>query len=356
MTQDEQLVLAKGRVPAQPILAAVIEHIKAHDDGLVNGPYLEVISEKSGQPLQTLMVWTSNPARCPTLPFDVADRLLCATHLWGMWFGELREYYERVDLTWYQCAHPSCLVTFQRHFVRCSFKGCMTGAHARGLCHKHLERVSYHARKEAKETGVSLAEILDRDHPKTGHSGKAARAARGDLPVHRRGGQRALRGGADAGQEVPAAPPRPGQPGREEDGFVYNLEGVRRVIYRCRRSARPSRGPRTIYVVEGEKDADRLWERASPRPATRWARASGGPSTRVLRRGEAGLHHPGSRRPGAATRAEGEGRAGQHRRAGDDLAGEERQGRERPLRRGAPSRISCSRARRRSAGSSPSRS
>lgn len=52
-------------------------------------------------------------------------------------------------------------------------------------------------------------------------------------------------------------------------GYVFDLNGVRRVPYRLNEL----KGFRTIAVVEGEKDADRLWGLSKPIPATT---ASGG--------------------------------------------------------------------------------
>lgn len=47
-----------------------------------------------------------------------------------------------------------------------------------------------------------------------------------------------------------------------EGGWIYNLEGVRRVLYRLPEFRKKNRT--TAFVVEGEKDADRLWSLKLP--------------------------------------------------------------------------------------------
>lgn len=67
----------------------------------------------------------------------------------------------------------------------------------------------------------------------------------------------------------------PANPDAKEGGYVYNLEGVRRVIYRLPEILQAIREERTIYLVEGEKDANRLWEEGfaatcNPMGAGKW--------------------------------------------------------------------------------------
>jgi hypothetical protein len=45
---------------------------------------------------------------------------------------------------------------------------------------------------------------------------------------------------------------------------VYNLDGVQRVLYRLPELLEAIEAGKTIYVVEGEKDADRLWDEGYP--------------------------------------------------------------------------------------------
>ena len=50
-----------------------------------------------------------------------------------------------------------------------------------------------------------------------------------------------------------------------EDGeWVYNLDGCRRVIYRLPQILQAIREGRTVYIVEGEKDANSMWEAGFP--------------------------------------------------------------------------------------------
>lgn len=60
-----------------------------------------------------------------------------------------------------------------------------------------------------------------------------------------------------------------------KDGYVYNLEGVQRVIYRLPEIRKAIAEGRTIYLVEGEKDANRLWDEGyaatcNPMGAGKW--------------------------------------------------------------------------------------
>lgn len=50
----------------------------------------------------------------------------------------------------------------------------------------------------------------------------------------------------------------PDHPDAKDDGYVYNLEGVRRVVFRLPELIEAIKENRTIYIVEGEKDALRL--------------------------------------------------------------------------------------------------
>lgn len=50
----------------------------------------------------------------------------------------------------------------------------------------------------------------------------------------------------------------PGHPKAKADGYVWNLDGVRSVVYRLPEVAQAIKDGKTVYVVEGEKDADTM--------------------------------------------------------------------------------------------------
>jgi hypothetical protein len=116
MTQDELLLLGRGRVPAQPIIAAItryaVENGEPRNDNLDLQPLI-VVAERAGVPYSTLCTWVEGPRRAGAMPFNVADELLCACDLYHLWWGELGEYYERVDLSWKQCECEGCETWFQ---------------------------------------------------------------------------------------------------------------------------------------------------------------------------------------------------------------------------------------------------
>lgn len=119
MTQDELLLLERGRVPALPIIEAVTryaiengERVTGDRLGLDLQPLI-VVAERAGVPYSTLCTWVGDPMRTSSLPFGVADELLCACDLYHLWWGELNDYYEHVDLTWRLCDCPGCEVWFK---------------------------------------------------------------------------------------------------------------------------------------------------------------------------------------------------------------------------------------------------
>ena len=60
----------------------------------------------------------------------------------------------------------------------------------------------------------------------------------------------------------PRRPPRDGDsPETVKNGWVWNLKGTRRILYRLDelRTALAEQPDRVVFVVEGEKDVDRLW-------------------------------------------------------------------------------------------------
>lgn len=50
----------------------------------------------------------------------------------------------------------------------------------------------------------------------------------------------------------------PGHPKAKADGYVWNLNGVRSVVYRLPEVVQAIKDGKTVYVVEGEKDADTM--------------------------------------------------------------------------------------------------
>lgn len=50
----------------------------------------------------------------------------------------------------------------------------------------------------------------------------------------------------------------PGHPKAKRDGYVWSIEGVRNVVYRLPEVLQAIKDGRTVYVVEGEKDADTM--------------------------------------------------------------------------------------------------
>lgn len=110
----------------------MIQHVREQGHDKKQGldlEYLEVIAEKAECPFTTLVTWVERPERAGPMVFDVADKLLCACHLWGMWYSELRDYYEAVNLRMLKCACPGCSTEFEigvdafgrdKHAIYCS--------------------------------------------------------------------------------------------------------------------------------------------------------------------------------------------------------------------------------------------
>lgn len=172
MTQDELMVLERGRIPALPIIQAVKRYVRENGNEL-RAEQLDLIcvgdvAERAGVPLTTLVTWVEQPDRAGAMPFNVADRLLCASEQWILWYGELSEYYMRVNLNVRECAHPDCKVEFEVKppLLVCTVEGCTEDHYSRGMCHKHEAKARYHARKESERTGRTCAEIMDERHPK----------------------------------------------------------------------------------------------------------------------------------------------------------------------------------------------
>lgn len=117
MTMDEVLMLERGRVPAQPIIEAVTRYVRENGEELRGGDLdlacLGFVAERANVSHQTLVTWVENPERAGAIPFPIADRLLCASEQWNLWYGELSEYYMRVDLSWQECERDGCHTWFQ---------------------------------------------------------------------------------------------------------------------------------------------------------------------------------------------------------------------------------------------------
>jgi hypothetical protein len=143
MTNDELVLLSKGRIPAEAILGPVVTYLHQQDsdrDPCETGE-LVLLCERQNLEYGTIakLVYRYNhpdnidgPVR--SLDFDTADKLLCGADLFDMWRGELIDYYYSVDLTWQKCACRGCETWFQsKHpsMLYCS-KACrMSARHQR---------------------------------------------------------------------------------------------------------------------------------------------------------------------------------------------------------------------------------
>lgn len=110
MTNDEILMLQRGRVPARILVEALESYIAQSDRDAHND--LLVIAEKSGVSYFTLETFIEHPDRSASVEFDVADNVLCACRLYEWWRGRYADYYAAVNLNMRQCAHPDCSVWF----------------------------------------------------------------------------------------------------------------------------------------------------------------------------------------------------------------------------------------------------
>jgi len=116
MTQDEKKMLERGRVLAAPIMEAVhryvLENGQDRKDDQADLTCLAFMSERADISYETLVSWVEKPWRVGDIPFDIADRLLCAIDQTSLWYGELHEYYMGVDLNWFHCACNGCSIFF----------------------------------------------------------------------------------------------------------------------------------------------------------------------------------------------------------------------------------------------------
>jgi len=104
-------ILEKGRVPSKPITHALKRHVFEHDGD--EGELLKGLAETSGIRFETLESWLYRPDRYESMPFPVADSLLCAMGRYWLWYGDLREVYEQVDLNWKKCEREGCETWFR---------------------------------------------------------------------------------------------------------------------------------------------------------------------------------------------------------------------------------------------------
>jgi hypothetical protein len=104
-------LLAAGRVPSEPILDAVRKYVVEHG-GENNQAVLEGIAARADVSFGTLDTWMRLPERSKSMRFHVADALLCAMNLWDLWYDELRDIYQNVDLNWKKCERDGCETWF----------------------------------------------------------------------------------------------------------------------------------------------------------------------------------------------------------------------------------------------------
>lgn len=111
MTNDERLLLEKGRVPMLVVQEALSTYRSTSDRTMHDD--LLVLSEKAEVPYDTLETWILKPEHSASVDFDTADRVLCACHVWNWWYSRFAEYYDNVNLKLRQCAHKDCSVWFE---------------------------------------------------------------------------------------------------------------------------------------------------------------------------------------------------------------------------------------------------
>lgn len=111
MTQNEMMLLSRGRVPSHVVTMAMEEYRRNSDRSL--NLDIEVIADKAHMSYDTLWTWVTKPEHGLSIEFDAADRVLCALGLWTWWYSRFSEYYEAVNLNVQQCACDGCLTTFE---------------------------------------------------------------------------------------------------------------------------------------------------------------------------------------------------------------------------------------------------
>jgi Holliday junction resolvase RusA-like endonuclease len=157
MTQDELMLLEKGRIPAAPILERLAKHVAIYDTerNPEETGELTLVCERAGLDFSTIarnLYRYTHEGDIRSLDFDTADKLLCC----GMrrrWSEDdtLTAYYERVDLSWHKCGCPGCEVMFQRLDQPVVCRSCGTSEKkivARGLCAACTMHHKYHGTLE----------------------------------------------------------------------------------------------------------------------------------------------------------------------------------------------------------------
>lgn len=145
MTQDELLLLEKGRVPVAPIFERLIAHCEQYDrdrDPEEVGE-LTLVCERAEVDYATVarnLYRFAHEGDIRSLDFNTADRLLVC----GMkrrWSEDdlLQAYYEHVDLRWQKCECPGCETMFQP-------KHSATGKTAQRYCSKSCRMSARHQR------------------------------------------------------------------------------------------------------------------------------------------------------------------------------------------------------------------
>ena len=102
------MATAIGRVPAdriRPLVVDYCEHYATYDivcdtatqarRSMRLSPYA-ILARDAG--ISRSMIEELRRGRCKTLDFDVADRLLCAMHLFYLWYGDLKDIYYGTQL------------------------------------------------------------------------------------------------------------------------------------------------------------------------------------------------------------------------------------------------------------------
>lgn len=145
-------MLARGRVPAPPILSLLEDHVE-------HSPPNELLYICERQELnfetvaRVLSRYIADDPRdqIRSLDFDTADKLLCGMHRIDLWRSELSDIYYAVDLAWVKCECPGCEEMIHRLDQPVVCKSCGTSDKpivARGLCAACTMYHKYHGSLE----------------------------------------------------------------------------------------------------------------------------------------------------------------------------------------------------------------
>ena len=180
MTNEEALLLEKGRVPMTMVQEALATYRSQSDHTLQED--LLALSERAEVPYDTLETWVVHPDRSASVEFDTADRVLCACFLYNWWYSRYDEFYYNVNLNMKQCERDGCQVWFDttvphmggvRHTTRkyCSRTcGQMAWLHEKGkIQNSKKKNLKTHCRNGHKRTPENTAEdgacmICDREN------------------------------------------------------------------------------------------------------------------------------------------------------------------------------------------------